>query len=349
MLNHLVENAIDFLNKSISELQLSPKYSVIHFHTAIELFLKVRLMAEHWSLIVSPKKEPDWGEFEQGKFVSVTLEEAAKRMDKIVQSGLSDKQLDAFRIVSKHRNQMVHFYHKAETSEADERRVQGIVKEQLKAWYFLHDLLLRQWKTIFQDWMDPLAQLDVKLRQHHEFLKVVFEELKPTIKKLTDDGYWFHECPSCGFAAERHDIEIKELYVSECLVCGLKENCIQVPCPDCVDGTLLFHGEPSAKCPKCSEEFEGNILIDQFVDDSEAYLAVKDGGFYPFPLNCGECSGYETVVEVDDRQYLCTDCFAIADSFDTCEWCNDESTNLSDNTLWSGCDFCDGRAGWDND
>ena len=34
----LVENALDFLNKAIGELKDGPKYSVIHFYAAVELF-----------------------------------------------------------------------------------------------------------------------------------------------------------------------------------------------------------------------------------------------------------------------------------------------------------------------
>ena len=48
----LVENALDFLVCAIEEFQVAPKYSVIHFSAAVELFLKARLMAEHWSLVV---------------------------------------------------------------------------------------------------------------------------------------------------------------------------------------------------------------------------------------------------------------------------------------------------------
>jgi len=349
MLKHLVGNAIDFLSKSISELQQAPKYSVINFHAAIELFLKARLMEEHWSLIVSPKREPDWIEFQQGKFASVTLEEAAKRLEKTTQSGLSGKQIDAFRSVSKHRNLMVHFFHEAETPEADEQRIREIIKEQLKAWYFLHDLLLGQWQSVFEQWSDQISGIDVKLREHHEFLKVVFYELKPIIKDQEAKGYEFQECPSCGFTAEQHDTELNELYISECLVCGLKENCIRVACTNCDDGILLFHGESTARCPECDEEHGGGTLIEQFVDETEAYLALKDGGDYPFPINCGECCGYETVVEVSESEFLCTECFVIADSYGACEWCNDESTGLSEDTMWSGCEFCDGRAGWDKD
>ena len=44
MFQHVVNNALDFLGQSITELEQKPKYSVIHFHAAIELVLKARLM-----------------------------------------------------------------------------------------------------------------------------------------------------------------------------------------------------------------------------------------------------------------------------------------------------------------
>ena len=47
LLERLVENAMDFLHRSIDEFSEHPKFSVIHFHAAVELFLKARLMAEH--------------------------------------------------------------------------------------------------------------------------------------------------------------------------------------------------------------------------------------------------------------------------------------------------------------
>jgi hypothetical protein len=58
MFNSVVENALDFLKQSILELKKSPKYSVIHFCAAIELFLKARLMLEHWTLIVGAPERP---------------------------------------------------------------------------------------------------------------------------------------------------------------------------------------------------------------------------------------------------------------------------------------------------
>ncbi len=57
--NGLVENAFSFINKALDEFPSEPKFSLIHFATGVELFLKARLMAEHWSLIVARKQSPD--------------------------------------------------------------------------------------------------------------------------------------------------------------------------------------------------------------------------------------------------------------------------------------------------
>jgi hypothetical protein len=44
----LVRNAIEFLQRSMKELENQPKYAVIDFCTALELFPKARLLKEHW-------------------------------------------------------------------------------------------------------------------------------------------------------------------------------------------------------------------------------------------------------------------------------------------------------------
>ena len=78
----LVDNAIDFLAKASEELEDWPKYSVIHFYAAVELFLKARLMSEHWTLIVAKRQDPDWDRFISGNFSSVSLDEASIRLKK---------------------------------------------------------------------------------------------------------------------------------------------------------------------------------------------------------------------------------------------------------------------------
>ena len=56
ILERLVENGLDFLHKAIDELKDHPKFSLIHFYSAVEHFLKARLMEEHWTLVISQRQ-----------------------------------------------------------------------------------------------------------------------------------------------------------------------------------------------------------------------------------------------------------------------------------------------------
>lgn len=270
MFKRLVENALDFLFKAVDELDKYPKYSVIHFHAAVELCVKARLMAEHWSLVVSKKQEPDWERFISGDFQSVTLDEAANRLEKVVRSGLSKKEIEVFREVTKHRNKTVHFFHEAHTDEEEKELRQKIVKQQLSAWYFLHRLLTDQWKNTFSPWSREIIKIDEKLRELHAFLDVVFDNLAEEIASLKAKGIIFKECPSCGFESQTHEDEQDRVYESKCLVCGLSQRSLQIVCPDCGE-IVLFINEGISKCDNCGRRFEPEDVADILIDDAAAY------------------------------------------------------------------------------
>ncbi len=350
LLERLVENAMDFLSQSIEEFDGSPKYAVIHFHAAVELFLKARLMAEHWSLVVSKRKDPDWDKFVSGDFLSVSLDEAADKLDKVVRSGLSKQELETFRRLTKHRNKMVHFFHGAVTKEENEQLRRAIAREQLTAWYLLHKILTDRWGDVFTPWAAELEEIDGRLRKLHEFLQVVFDQLGPEITKRKDAGEVFRECPSCGFESQEHEDEIKELYEAQCLVCGLTDKCLVIECPDC--GTpIMFVNEGFGQCEGCERKFEPEHLADELIDDGAAHIAVMEGDDSWQPGNCCDCDGYHTVIRLDDdgEEYLCTSCFGVFDSIKCCGWCNELNTGDMEHSYWAGCNFCDGKAGWDSD
>ena len=43
----LVLNGFDFLTEAIASLEGKPKYSIINFYSAVEIFIKARLLHEH--------------------------------------------------------------------------------------------------------------------------------------------------------------------------------------------------------------------------------------------------------------------------------------------------------------
>ncbi|MGZ5136140.1 MAG: hypothetical protein ACXWCG_13365 [Flavitalea sp.] len=352
MFNRLVENAFDFLSVAIDDLiNNRPKYSVIHFYAAVELFIKARLMAEHWSLVVV--RDADWTKFLIGDFQSVTLSDAAIKLEKIVASKLSDEELKAFKKVGEHRNKMVHFFHVAHVENKD-KEVATIVKEQLNAWYFLHKRLSDQWKDVFAPWSTQINEINKSLKRLIEFLNVVFEKLSPEIEKLNRKGFIFRICPSCGFKAQKHDTDQNIVYESECLVCELTtEQCLRIECPDCGE-LVFFENEGFATCENedCGKKFEPEELASILTDEDAAYTAAKDGDDSYGPGNCSACAGYHTVIKTTNDTYLCTCCFSTFGeygSIECCAWCNEPNTGDMGDSYIFGCNYCEGLVGWHKD
>jgi hypothetical protein len=348
MFKCVVENAIDFLKKSITELDEYPKYSMINFHASVEIFIKARLMAEHWTLVVSKRQEPNWNKFVSGDFQSVTLADAASRLSNIIQSGLSKSELDIFQEVTNHRNKMVHFYHEAHSDKKNQQMKQDVVRTQLKAWYILHRLITERWKDTFLPWTNEIGNIDKELRKYHDFLAVIFENFKNNIEVLKKQGYMFASCPSCRFEAQKHDNEKGTIYYSECLVCGLQEKNLQIECPDCKI-TVVFADEGRGDCSKCGRSFTPDDLSAMLIDEGGAYEAAKEGDPTAYAANCGDCEGYHTVILTENEEYICVNCLNTFDSLNYCEWCNEANTGDMESSYWAGCSVCEGKSGWDSD
>lgn len=103
----LVENAFDFLDKARREFESEPRYSIIHFYAALELFLKARLLHEHWTLILTKPETADLLKFQKGDFHSVSLAETQKRLTSIIQQGLTNDEFSCFRDLGDHRNRII--------------------------------------------------------------------------------------------------------------------------------------------------------------------------------------------------------------------------------------------------
>lgn len=347
MLTRLVENALDFLDRAIDDLENHPKFSLINFYTAVELFLKSRLMMEHWTLVVTSKQEPDIEKFAKGDFQSVTLDGANDRLTKVIKSGLSAHEMQLFKQISTHRNQMVHFFHVSSAKGETEATRRAVVRQQLKAWYILHGVLTVQWKPEFAKWSSKIAKLDRRLRKLKEYLKVIFNEKSGELQALAAKGYQILSCPSCGFKAQTHEKKLKEPYFAHCIVCGLTDTCVLVDCVDCSD-TFRLVNDANATC-KCGQVYSADMLAGALTDASAAHIAARNGDDSLNPANCAECDGYQTVIRLDSGRHFCVECFGVFDNVQECGWCHEANTGDMEGSEWRGCNFCDGRKGWDRD
>lgn len=348
MFSRLVDNAFDFLFKAVSEIEGQPKYSVIHFYAAVELFVKARLMKEHWSLVISQRQEAEWEKFIVGDFQSVTLTEAASKLRKIVCSGLTKAELDAFKEVANDRNKMIHFFHEAHSEEESGEFKRDIVKKQLKAWFFLHQLLIVKWKNEFSSWDEKITELDKKLRKLHEFLQLIFDNLNPKIEANKEKGVQYAECPSCGFAAQELCEEENTIYEAECLVCGLTEQSLNIECSAC-GNTVILKEEGFGQCDSCMKDIEPKDVAGVLIDSGAAHIAAMEGDYSWGEGNCSHCDGYHTVVHTENDEWICASCFGVFESLEFCGWCNEPNTGDMEHSYVAGCNYCDGMAGWHRD
>lgn len=345
----VVRNAFDFLGRSIDELEQHPKYSVIHFYSAIELFVKARLLKEHWTLIVAKPEQADKAKFQRGDFQSAGLKEANERLTKVVDDGLLDEELKCFEGLRQARNQMVHFAHAAQGDDAEAKKeMERIVADHAKGWFYLHRLLTGRWAAHFSDYAQSAQELDGRMRKQNKYLEQKFMLLVNDIEADKAAGGHFISCPSCGFESFAVG---KAVWVGlgKCRTCGFVSPVMTLDCVNtgCAKPISLIGGYES--CPECSHKYTPE-QIESVLDDHDQ---LKPTDFHDADdsshVGCGVCSGYETVVPLKSGEWFCTDCFDIEDHVGQCEWCTGYSTHIPEYSYLDGCGQCDGRIGHEKD
>lgn len=342
-LKYIIENAIDFLHRSILDFDSSPKYSVINFHTSIELFLKARIMAEHWSLIVANGRDLDQDKFLAGDFQSVTLRDVIDRLKKVVKVSISDELTRSIESLSRHRNKIMHFFHEAHADPNLVNIKTIIAKEQLACWYQMNLFLNNECKDIFSPWNEKFSLINTEFKKQKDFLQITFEKLKTEILALQSTGNVFKECPSCNFKAMVDNKKLNSLVETRCMVCDVLENTVTIECPDC-SSLVTFVEEGYSICQNCHKEFDPDLLAETLSPE------ITYDNYYDDSLNlgnCADCDGYHTVVRDPAGGYLCTQCFGKFDILDQCHWCNEPNTKDMSFTGIFGCGFCSGSSNYD--
>jgi hypothetical protein len=337
---NLVRNGIDFLEKAMSQLEREPKYSVINFYTAVEIFLKAPLVHEHWSLVVTDR-DPDRQKYEAGDFVSVSFEDACSRLSRSLKRPLQKSAKDAFNKVRQHRNRMAHFYH----SGLDGKQRDGIKLEQAQAWFELNRFVTDTWREQFEPFAKEFRHMERGLIANNHYAQAKYENLKPRIDGMKTGGKTFEECPRCRTNAYQVEEEAERLISRHCMVCFHSDKRIQVNCPACGDSGQYIEAYEGFACEKCDCKVSGDSEVFRFLDQSTV-RGTKDDLDSNTPANCDECQGYHTVCEYEGA-YLCTNCFAFFDSVEQCEYCSDYMTGDTELTYVTGCEHCEGVAGRD--
>jgi hypothetical protein len=338
----VMENAIDFLSKSIEDFDTSLKYSIIHFHSSIELLLKARLMAEHWSLVVSSKKEADLDNFLIGNFESVNMSECLSKLKKVAKVNISKEFEKSIISVTKHRNKTMHFFHEAHDTASNQKIKSSIAKEQLRCFYQMNQFILSE-QNIFAPWLSEINGIAGLFKKQKNYLQIVFEQKQDQISQYLSGGNGVKKCPSCGFDSMTNVSDLNSVNHDHCFVCEAIETSLRIECPKC-EKEILFQNEGYATCV-CGTSFDpdslANLLQSEKIGPGEIVDSMDQLG------NCSECDGHMTVAPNPDGGYICTSCFETFDKLEICDWCNIPNTGDMSFTGIQGCNFCDGSSGYD--
>jgi hypothetical protein len=164
-----------FLETAIEEFDTKPKYSIMHFSTAVELILKARLIDEHWSLIVADKPE-------KGKvlrrviFDQLLSKNQSKKIRNVLGDDFPEDYQKALLEIANHRNKLVHFFH--DQVGKDARSIaEKVAREQCTGWLYL-SRLINKWEDTFEKYQDKVTELNGKMKKHHVFLSTVYEKIR---------------------------------------------------------------------------------------------------------------------------------------------------------------------------
>lgn len=335
----IVGSAFEFLEKAILEFEQSAKFSTVHFAIAIELFLKARLMREHWSLLLDKPDSGEKAEFFKGNGKTVTPDQAIERLRKIADVTIPAHTRDIFSSIAKHRNKMVHFVHTDDRLD-DQNSTAQIVAEQCAGWLSLR-LLLESWEE-FASFEGEIWRIGRAMERHRAYLEAKFESQKEHLKKHMTAGGRVSVCPSCNFESVCIDDPQGAISPSSCMVCWYDGAEIRIDClgPDC-HGQISFNNYEGAPdyCPHCRTSIGSSFLEEALNTGGRGYDEITR------VINCTQCSECNTGVEHHDL-FVCVECFDTSHEMGICGYCSEgQMGGVPENSYLVGCERCEGALG----
>lgn len=100
-------SAIRYLDKEDEDTD--EKFAILHLYAAIEVLLKVRLIQEHWTLVIADSRNASLAKYHAGDFKSVGAEEAVRRLNDICKLGLPEYRNSPLKKAEEMRNRQQHF------------------------------------------------------------------------------------------------------------------------------------------------------------------------------------------------------------------------------------------------
>ena len=350
VLNLLTTNAFDFLETGIREFDDKPKYSIIHFSTAIEMFLKARLMHHDWKLIFSNKDKVDWKKLKAGDFRSVNIGEAKEIIKtKEPSNKLINDACINFASLANHRNKIIHFYH--HELDSNQTTKEKIISEYCNSWLSLRNLITNDWKNQFMKYKNKILSADSLMKFSRPYLKEKFTRVESEIKNRDPE-----QCPACGYKSLVYDPALLSKFglgIRMCAVCDYQERILKsfdAHCQECGKSPLILRHDRWV-CSQCKAPVDNIHKYKEYEEKIEenAYRYNYHDNF-PEKIHCQTCDKIETVLRLptgrddityrDTYLYLCTNCFEISQNCWSCEMCAERFLDDGRIRTLFGCPLC---------
>jgi len=291
-------NGVDYLHDAVHRLGATPspsdlKYAVLHLHAGVEVLLKYRLICEDWRLILDVEDDRDEvteEDYENGRFRSIGVGEALKRLQTLDGITFTRGQKNAAAALDRFRNQLQHhgLTITAEAVEAQAAKVLGFILDFIDAHLTpaIHptdaeeELLAEAMPDIRSALGSIVALVDQRMQRLQPLLDQVSAAWcpdcgKPTVLLESESVAQFHgpehDRPRCAFCTKRwssrkdyvEDFAGSRLGLSHYEAVKEGADPPTEPCPECgADMVVWFNlttGErgpnPSARCFFCESEF----------------------------------------------------------------------------------------------
>lgn len=325
MFTSLTKNGLEFVCRSVMEVEADPGFAVSHFAVGVELLLKARLFREHWAFVADNPHTAAWTALKDGTQGTVPAGKLVAAITSVTGTSLRAEKA-VFAKLFQHRNRVLHF--------VPAPTVDLAVLEQFLGWYHLHRLLTVTWRDLFAGTEEKIKEIDLSVRAHRKFLEVRFQQL--TAEGVLQTGR-FLNCPVCNFescgATNVHSL----FEVGVCRVCDASVELLNFGCcpPILAPEDRAFHGGISCGCGQVHTAEEA---------------AAELGGDAGWAANCLACHRSATVAEIGGGlQCLGCGCDFLESECYGCPICAQCWAGVEPDDGWAGCPGCDHRtAPWDS-
>ncbi|MGQ3888614.1 hypothetical protein ACQUW5_06220 [Legionella sp. CNM-1927-20] len=322
-LKYLVENALDFLQRAFEDINGDPKYAYIHFWSGVELFLKARIIMEHWSLII--KGQPNLEKYLIGDFCSKNFDEMCDVLEKVISAPIDKDHKQILNDIKNQRNKWVHF-----SNNLSERDNAKLISDQMHGWYILNLYLNKKWHLNFYNFTSKIKtvyeQIEKKYQPYQELVykEYIKNELVNLLKKDKFNTRLFR-CSNCSFCSStRPRYQDKLIYESSCKLCGYESINLFYTCEKCQ--SVNQFSELHCACKKCNEKYSWIKLILKI----KVYKLEEHSDVHCY---CGS----NKLIEYDN-QFFCFECRKAftEDDINECSFCQ----SLGPENMEDGCYHC---------